>query len=267
VNFYKRFIGDIQRDTGHLSCSEMGVYDRLLDHYYATESALPADVDACCRIARAMTKDERKAVDSVLRQYFTLDAAGFVQGRAEIEIADAQPTIAAARANGAKGGRPRGSGNKTQEKPIGFPNRNPAQTQGKSSPQPEPEPDKPSVKVTSTELSNVPDSVCADFNPGLACKAMREMGIPDGNPSHPTLVALCNAGATLGEFQHAAKAALEKGKASFNYAIGIVKRQREEAATLSLHHGQMPNKQEAIENSNRAATAGWMPPELREATA
>lgn len=80
-------MGDIQRDTGHLSCAEMGVYDRFLDHYYAIESALPNDVDACCRIARAMTKEERKAVTYVLDSYFELTVVGYVQKRVEREIA------------------------------------------------------------------------------------------------------------------------------------------------------------------------------------
>lgn len=87
MNFYKRFIGDIQRDTGHLSLAEFGAYDRLLDHYYATETPLPSDVDACCRIARAMTKDERKAVSNILNQYFTPTDAGFIQKRVEAELA------------------------------------------------------------------------------------------------------------------------------------------------------------------------------------
>jgi uncharacterized protein YdaU (DUF1376 family) len=42
VNFYKRFIGDIQAKTGALSLAEFGAYDRLLDHYYSTEKAVPA---------------------------------------------------------------------------------------------------------------------------------------------------------------------------------------------------------------------------------
>jgi uncharacterized protein YdaU (DUF1376 family) len=120
VNFYKRFVGDIQRKTGHLSCAEMGVYDRLLDHYYGTERALPGDAESVCRIARAMSKDERKAVDSVLRQFFTLGAEGYTQGRAEQEIADAQPKIAAARTNGKGGGRPRTNPTGTQKKPTGL---------------------------------------------------------------------------------------------------------------------------------------------------
>lgn len=100
---------------------------------------------------------------------------------------------------------------------------------------------------------------------GLACQKMRVQGIAQCNPSHPTLLALIEAGATEEEFEQAAKAAVSKGKNSFAYALAIVKHQREEAAKLVLHKGRLPNKQEALEQSNRAATAGWMPPELREA--
>lgn len=129
MNFYKRYIGDIQRDTGHLSLAEMGAYDRLLDHYYATEERLPADKEACYRIARAMSKDERKAVDSVLGQFFYEDG-GYAQGRAEREITQAQPALVAARTNGARGGRPKKTQPQTQEKPSGFPEQNPTETQG-----------------------------------------------------------------------------------------------------------------------------------------
>lgn len=99
---------------------------------------------------------------------------------------------------------------------------------------------------------------------GACCKTMAANGVHGCNPHHPTLLALLEAGATEDEFSHAARSAKDKGKANFNYVIGIVKRQREEAAKLVLHHGRLPNKQEALEESNRAATAGWMPPELRE---
>lgn len=65
----------------------------------------------------------------------------------------------------------------------------------------------------------------------------------------------------------AAKSAVAKGKENFAYVIGTVKRQREEAAKLILHQGRMPNRQELLESSNRAATKGWLPPELRLAEA
>jgi uncharacterized protein YdaU (DUF1376 family) len=116
VNFYKRFIGDIQAKTGALSLAEFGAYDRLLDHYYATEQPLPGDMAECFRIARAMNKSEREAVGRVVTRFFLKTPAGYVQTKAEEVIADALPKIEAARANGSKGGRPR----QTQKEPNGL---------------------------------------------------------------------------------------------------------------------------------------------------
>jgi uncharacterized protein YdaU (DUF1376 family) len=121
VNFYKRFIGDIQAKTGNLSLAEFGAYDRLLDHYFSTESALPAEIDECYRICRAMDKDERKAVDKVLARFFSLTVCGYTQTKADEVLADALPKIETARSNGKKGGRPPKQnpvGSKT--KPSGF---------------------------------------------------------------------------------------------------------------------------------------------------
>lgn len=102
---------------------------------------------------------------------------------------------------------------------------------------------------------------------GVVCMAIRSAGVPTANPSHPTLKALVAAGADAAEFGQAARDAVAKGKADFAYVVGTVRRRREEAAKLTLYQGRMPNKQEALEASNRAATAGWKPPELRGKTA
>lgn len=118
MNFYKRFIGDIQAKTGNLSLAEFGAYDRLLDHYYSTERPLPLDSEECYRICRAMGKEERKAVDKVVERFFVSTESGYIQAKADEVIAAAQPLIQAARENGKRGGRPRKP--KTDQEPSGF---------------------------------------------------------------------------------------------------------------------------------------------------
>jgi uncharacterized protein YdaU (DUF1376 family) len=102
---------------------------------------------------------------------------------------------------------------------------------------------------------------------GACCKALIRLGVQGCNPHHPTLLALLNAGATEDEFAQAARNAVARGKVNFAYVLGTVTRQREEAAKLVLHRGRMPNTQELLESSNRAAADGWIPPELRQADA
>ena len=114
MKFYKRFPGDITIKTGHLTPSQFGCYDRLLDHYYATEKPIPAN--GAYSICRAVTPADRHACDSVLGEFFVLTGAGWEQQRAEEMIAEALPRIEAAKANGKLGGRPKGS----IKKPTGL---------------------------------------------------------------------------------------------------------------------------------------------------
>ena len=86
VNFYKRFIGDYQRDTGHLSMTEHGAYTLLLDTYYATGKPLPSDQVQIHRIIRAVSDDEKMAVSSILQQFWTETRHGWTNNRASIEI-------------------------------------------------------------------------------------------------------------------------------------------------------------------------------------
>lgn len=100
---------------------------------------------------------------------------------------------------------------------------------------------------------------------GACCRELMRHGVHSCNPHHPTFIALLEAGATEEEFIQAARNALGRGKASFAYVVGTVKRQREEAAKLVLHRGRLPNRQEMLESCNKAAGQGWLPPELRRA--
>lgn len=118
MNYYERHLGDYAKDTGHLSPLEHGVYNLLLDRYYSTESGIPND--QIYRVARANSKDEKAAVDAVLREFFRLKRGVWIKGRVEEEIAKAQKKMKAAQENGRKGGRPSKPKTETQEKPSGF---------------------------------------------------------------------------------------------------------------------------------------------------
>lgn len=131
MNYYERHLGDYARDAGHLSMLEHGAYSLLLDRYYTTEQPIPNKTDAY-RICRARSRDEKAAVDAVLREFFVTDGEAFLNRRAEEEIVKARSRIEAARTNGAKGGRPKSNRNETQQEPGGFPAGNPDLTRTKA---------------------------------------------------------------------------------------------------------------------------------------
>ena len=91
MNFYKHYIGDFQRGTGHLSLTERGAYLCLIHHYYATEKPLPKDLDALCRIAGAVSKIERDAV-KVAIGFFVPVESGLMSARIEAELEKAGET-------------------------------------------------------------------------------------------------------------------------------------------------------------------------------
>jgi uncharacterized protein YdaU (DUF1376 family) len=119
VNFYPHHIGDYLTATVHLSWVEDCAYRRLLDLYYSREQAIPGDVAQAARLCRATTKEERKAVETVLSEFFTLTEKGWFHSRCEEEIAKALEAAERARQNGRRGGRP------AKQKPT----QNPEETQ------------------------------------------------------------------------------------------------------------------------------------------
>lgn len=96
---------------------------------------------------------------------------------------------------------------------------------------------------------------------GAVCLVAKRMGIGLVNPSNAKLNTLLNAGVSVGQFQDAVQKALDGGK-NFSYALSIVERETREAgelaATLASRPSappgaaRTPNKQEALEQRNRA---------------
>jgi len=70
MNFYKHFLGDYARATGHLTVIEHGAYRLMLDHFYGAGRPLPGNRKALYRLLRAEAETERRAVDSVAIQFW-----------------------------------------------------------------------------------------------------------------------------------------------------------------------------------------------------
>ena len=87
MNYYEHHLGDYLRDTAHLSMVEDGAYRRLLDAYYIRETPLPLASRELHRLVRAAAKQDRQAVDVVLREFFIETAGGWVHRRCDREIA------------------------------------------------------------------------------------------------------------------------------------------------------------------------------------
>lgn len=88
MNFYKRHLGAYAKKTAHLSLTEHGAYQVLLDTYYSTGKPLPAAKDELYRIARAMSTAERRAVDRVADEFFPVNGDGSRHNhRADEELA------------------------------------------------------------------------------------------------------------------------------------------------------------------------------------
>lgn len=86
MNYYPHHIGDYLKDTAHLTMIEDGAYRRLIDLYYLHEQALPCEKRQVYRLARAATPAERKAIDTILDEYFSHGEDGWMHRRCEEEL-------------------------------------------------------------------------------------------------------------------------------------------------------------------------------------
>lgn len=164
MNYYERHLGDYARDTGHLSMLEHGAYTLLLDRYYATEGGIPQA--QAYRVARARTREEKAAVDAVLREFFVLDVDVWIHDRVVEEIKKARRRIDAAQSNGRTGGRPRkkpiDNPEQTQQKPTGLLLGSISETQQKALQSPD------SNLQTPDPVDTSPPGVCVSANSARA---------------------------------------------------------------------------------------------------
>lgn len=215
MNYYERHLGDYARDTAHLTMIEHGAYGLLLDRCYATEQGIP-DGQAH-RLARARTREEKAAVDSVLAEFFTLIDGHWINRRVTEEIDKAHRRIGAAKENGKRGGRPKkelsGYENETQQKPsglfLGYEN----ETQQKAHQAPDTRHHTKTIEqripVESSgqpEIEKTRAAAVGENSSGALATVLRKHGVTI-TPQHPVLLAWVKDGFTLQQMLEAVEVA------------------------------------------------------------
>ena len=119
MHYYQFNIGDYRKDTIHLSRLEHGIYRDLIDWYYLEETPIPTETQSVMRRLRLDTDLEKTALQNVLSDFFKPSLDGYRQARIDQEIADYHAQCDKNKANGKKGGRPKGK--KTQSVSSGLP--------------------------------------------------------------------------------------------------------------------------------------------------
>jgi uncharacterized protein YdaU (DUF1376 family) len=255
MHYYKRNLGDYAKKAGRLSMLQHGSYTLLIDSCYDREQ-FPT-LEEAIEWTWASTTEEVEAVTFVLRKFFTLENGVYVQKRIQEEIAEyhgkaeTNKRIAIERETKRKENntkRAKESTNREQDVNEAPPNHKPLTNNHKPIEQTHTVEDCNVVEVT--EIGRVCLAIKSEFD-------LQNKQILDINQSNPTLIALVDAGATPEEFADAAKKSATSGK-GFSYLLGIVKRQREEAAKLNLHRGAMPNAPPKSINQSRSDTASEM---------
>lgn len=87
MNYYDHHIGDYDANTSHLTWVEDMAYTRLIRWYYRKEKPIPAALPEACRQVRAISKEQKAAVEAVLSEFFELRADGWHQDRCDEAIA------------------------------------------------------------------------------------------------------------------------------------------------------------------------------------
>jgi uncharacterized protein YdaU (DUF1376 family) len=106
VNYFEMHVNDYQRKTAHLSLVEHGAYFLMLQANYASERPLPSDKKVLYRLLRAESKQEKAAIDSVVRQFWVQTEEGLINRRASEKIVEYREWVEKQRANGKRRGKP-----------------------------------------------------------------------------------------------------------------------------------------------------------------
>ncbi|HEY0878977.1 MAG TPA: YdaU family protein [Zeimonas sp.] len=234
MNYYEHHLGDYAAATAHLSWDEDMAYTRLLRAYYHHEKPIPVDQREACRLARASTPAQRRAVDTVLREFFDLRDDGWHQKRADEEISRYQDKQAKAR----RSAEARWNAQRSECERISEGNANASadamRTHSEGNAPRHQTPDtKPNTPESAGRSSRVPAREPEPTLAGQACRLMREAGVQRVNPSDPKLAQLLSQGVTPQQLGDLARELREsKPDAHQPYVLAaMVGRLRDAAAT------------------------------------
>jgi uncharacterized protein YdaU (DUF1376 family) len=257
------WIGAYLADTMNLSRDSHGGYLLLLFAYWRNKGPLPDDDEDLRNITKATAPGEWAKLRPRLAKFFTIVDGHWAHGRADEELVKAGEFKAAASAKGKAGaearwgkGRSKGTGT-AKANATGLPQALPEQST--TPPPPPPTVEEPIGSSPAAGGDDEPLVVVTSTSAGLICRSLRQAGFSNVSPSHPGLLALLDAGATEGEFLAFADQALGK-RDPFAYLLTVVQSQRVQAAQMAgqMHRGALPNRQEALEQRNRAVGDQWL---------
>lgn len=104
MHYYQFNIKDYSFATIRMTLMEDLAFRRMLDLFYESEKPLPFELK---RIAKLIgMADQQEEIRDILNEFWQETEKGWVNSRAEVEIAKYQAKADSARANGKKGGRP-----------------------------------------------------------------------------------------------------------------------------------------------------------------
>ncbi len=238
------WIGAYLADTMSLTTQQHGAYLLILFAYWRNKGPLPDDDEDMAGITKS-SPSEWKKLRPKIAKFFDVADGVWSHWRADKELATAGVRKAAA-VSKAKAGAQALWEKRRKHAPSNATGNAPSIDQAslKQCPTPSPTPEDSTESIPPPEGGGDAEDLTAGFTPtpaGAICKALRMAGIADTNPSHPTLLALIEAGATVDEFAGAAPQAVGKSK-PFSYVLSVVTNERQRAAGLRLHHGAMPQQ-------------------------
>jgi uncharacterized protein YdaU (DUF1376 family) len=136
MHYYKFNISDWKASTGHLTPEEEGIYFRLINHYYDTESPIPLETGSVIR--RLMLGSQVDTVRSILDEFFIKTDRGYEKEKCNELIKEYKKTASKNRKNGALGGRPSKTKASSVTQPVSSELAMGTQTEPKHNPNQEP---------------------------------------------------------------------------------------------------------------------------------